>query len=250
MSLIKPKLGDLLMKQYKFKLRSYHGMFSTLVLLQIIGIAFSLLGGNGYGSGIDNIFINISYYSADTVIGFTLLWIFINGILLTTRAYREEDFTFVTNRLSSHLANGLFIVSAGVIGGITSIFSGFVVKVIIRYTFKESYILAPETTLSFDVFLSGLLATILFMILFGMLGYLIGMLVQMHSGMVFILPVLIMGSFLFAGSIGQNDLLLRIVDFYATERSILQLVGKVFVTASLLFGFTIIFSNRLEVRAS
>lgn len=250
MSLIRPSLGDVVGKQYQFKMRSYHGMFSTLVLLQVVGILFSFLSGDQYSGGMNDIWINMRYYSGDTIIGFTFLWIFINGILITTRAYREEDFTFVTNRLSSHLANGLFIVTAGVIGGGTSVFSGFVVKAIIRYTAKEGTILAPEATLSLNVFLSGLFATILFMILCGVAGYLIGMIIQMHSGMVLVLPVLVMGFLWFAGSIGQSDILFRITEFYGAETSVLKLFVKIIVTVGLMFGFTMILSNRLEVRSS
>jgi len=250
MSLIRPDLGDLVGKQYKFKMRSYHGVFSTLVLLQVVGILLSFVGNDQYSEGMNDIWINLRYYSGDTIIGFTFLWIFINGILITTRAYREEDFTFVTNRLSSHLANGLFIVTAGVIGGSTSVFSGFVVKVLIRYIPKEGTIFAPEATLSLSVFLAGLFATILFMILCGMAGYLIGMIIQMHSGMVLVLPVLVMGFFLFAGSIGQEDILFRITEFYGAETSVPKLFVKIIVTVGLMFGFTVVLSNRLEVRAS
>jgi len=76
------------------------------------------------------------------------------------------------------------------------------------------------------------------------------MIIQMHSGMVLVLPVLVMGFFWFAGSIGQSDILFRITEFYNGETSVLQLFVKILVTVSLMFGFTIILSNRLEVRMS
>src|SRR5699024_11567007 len=81
MYMIRPSLGDVVGKQYQFKMRSYHGMFSTLVLLQVVGILFSFLSGDQYSGGMNDIWINLRYYSGDTIIGFTFLWIFINGIL-------------------------------------------------------------------------------------------------------------------------------------------------------------------------
>src|SRR5690625_5772195 len=88
------------------------------------------------------------------------------------------------------------------------------------------------------------------MILCAVAGYLIGMIIQMHSGMVLVLPVLVMGFLWFAGSIGQSDILFRITEFYGAETSVLKLFVKIIVTVGLMFGFTMILSNRLEVRSS
>src|SRR5699024_12488777 len=101
MSLIRPSLGDVVGKQYQFKVRSYHGMFSTLVLLQVVGILFSFLGGDQFSEGINDVLINLLYYSVDTITVLTFLWIFINSILVIPRAYRDVDFIFVLIRFIS-----------------------------------------------------------------------------------------------------------------------------------------------------
>lgn len=52
------------------------------------------------------------------------------GILITTKAVRYDDFTFVSNRLSSNLANILFLLTASAIGGAAAVTAGFLLKII------------------------------------------------------------------------------------------------------------------------
>lgn len=250
MSLTRPSLTNLIKKQYTFKLRSYHGMFSTLIILQCVAILITVFGGGSIiGSGINDTMITLKSYSADTIIGFTYIWIFISSILLTTKAYREEDFTFVTNRLSSHLANVCFLVTASIVGGLTSLLSGFLIKVIMRYIFNVSDLLAPQMDMTLQMFLSGLLATILFMLLFGGLGYILGTMIQMHRMMIFILPVLFFSMLFFSETIGSEQLIIKITKFYFAETSIVLFVCKAIITALLMFIVTLTMSNRLEVRS-
>ena len=48
--------------------------------------------------------VNIYDYNANVVIGFYHLWGLITGIDFNEK-YRDTDFTFVTNRMSSTLSN-------------------------------------------------------------------------------------------------------------------------------------------------
>src|SRR5699024_440427 len=118
------------------KLKANVGLFSSLIILQIFGILFSL-GGIGQRGGS---FYTISYYTADYMIIFTMIWAFMIAIQLMSKDYRDLDFTFVTNRLASHLANVLFLVTASIIGAITSLLSGYLSKVIVYFAFERDYI--------------------------------------------------------------------------------------------------------------
>ena len=54
------------------------------------------------------------------MIGFTMIWAFIVGALITSKAYRYDDFSFVTSRLSAHLANIGYMVIVSSLGGLTA----------------------------------------------------------------------------------------------------------------------------------
>lgn len=133
MSFTQTSLVDVVRKQYAFKLKAYLLAFGTLVGLQLLAIFFSFGGVANMGTGSDDLEMNVTLYSADIVIVFTMLWAFITGILLTTKAYRYDDFAFVTNRVSSHLANALFLVTASIVGGMCAILCRFPLKVYIYY---------------------------------------------------------------------------------------------------------------------
>lgn len=44
MSLTEVSLASVVIKQYKYKLKAYLGVFSSLVVLQILGVIFSFSG--------------------------------------------------------------------------------------------------------------------------------------------------------------------------------------------------------------
>src|SRR5699024_5729575 len=103
-------------------------------------LLFSLGGVGQGGSGSFEISINRHYYTVDYVIAFTMIWAFITSIQMTTREYRQDDFTFVTNRLSGNLSNIAFLFTASVIGGVLAVLSDFLLKGVIRFLFKFSFI--------------------------------------------------------------------------------------------------------------
>ena len=93
------------------------------------------------GVGGANLNIEVKYYSADLVIIFTMLWSFITAITIHTKPYRNHDFTFVTNRMSSSLSNILFLLTASIIGSITAVLAGNLVNVLVSILFKQELFL-------------------------------------------------------------------------------------------------------------
>ena len=89
------------------------------------------------GMGGANLSVDVKYYSADLVIVFTMLWSFVTAITITTKPFRNHDFTFVSNRLSSSLSNILFLLTTSFIGSITALFSGNLVKLLVSVLFKQ-----------------------------------------------------------------------------------------------------------------
>src|SRR4051812_32544192 len=98
MSLIRPSFISVVIKQFMYKMKAYSHGFVSLMIIQLLGLLVSFGGIGASGSSSENFEINLHFYSADIVIAITMLWGFITAILITTKAYRHDDFAFVTNR--------------------------------------------------------------------------------------------------------------------------------------------------------
>jgi hypothetical protein len=217
----------------------------SLVFIQLLAVFFSFNGVGMMGSSSESIEIDIQFYSADMVIIFTILWAFITAILITTTAYRNDDFAFVTNRLSSNLSNMLFLLTASIVGGTTAMLSTSLMK-IIMYLFGGHGYIAANYSLSEVVM--GYSSTILYILLFSGLGYLFGTLVQISKIFVIVIPGIFIGAgILGAGSLGF-EWVKSIYQIIFTESSILLFVLKVLVVVALLFSGSITLSNKMEVR--
>jgi hypothetical protein len=247
MSLTRTSLLEVTKRQYVFKLKSYIQVFMTLVVLQLLGMLFSFNGVGMMGSSNGSVEVEIQYYSADIVVVFTMLWAFITAILITTKAYRNDDFAFVTNRLSSNLSNMLFLLTASILGGILSILSSYLMKVIMYLVGQQLVNATNVTAVSID-FLLGIAATVFYVILASALGYFVGTLVQINRIFVVVIPVLFFGS-LFVGEVsGKREIMTAVFEFIFTEPSLLVFIVKILVMAGLLFGSAFVLSNRMEVK--
>ncbi|MFD1708881.1 hypothetical protein ACFSCZ_19640 [Siminovitchia sediminis] len=249
MSFIDMSLSDIVKRQYEFKLRAFLGVFTSMVGIQLISILFSLSGVYSVGTGTSTgVSITVSYFSADMIIIFTIIWIFITSVLITTKAFRYDDFTFVANRLSSNMANILFLLTASLIGGASAVLSGFLLKVItfffgdIVYGTGNSLMEAPAE------FFMGMTAVILYMILFASLGYLAGIIVQLHSVFIFLLPAVAIGLGIFFGIRNEGEMGKRLFDFIFSEPSLVTFVIKILVLSAISFTAAVFLSNRMEVR--
>ncbi|MFP7300290.1 hypothetical protein [Neobacillus niacini] len=245
MSLSKTRLLDVVKKQYFYKFKAYKQVFVSLIFIQLLAVFFSFNGVGMMGSSSENVEIDIQFYSADMVIIFTIIWAFITAILLTTTAYKNDDFTFVSNRLSSNLSNLLYLLTASIIGGVSAMLSTSFMKIIMYLYGGQGYISASP---SLSEVIIGYSSTILYIFLFSGLGYFFGTLVQISKVFAIVIP----GVFIGAGILGVGSLgyewVKSIYQFIFTESSILVFVLKALILAALLFSGSIALSNRMEVR--
>ncbi|MCQ6276562.1 hypothetical protein JMM81_16735 [Bacillus sp. V3B] len=186
MSLTTANLAETVKKQYRFKLKSNIDSFSALIGIQLLGILLSLGGVASTGRSGMNMSIDVKYYSADLVIIFTMLWSFVTAITITTKPYRNHDFSFVTNRLSSSLSNILFLLTTSIMGSITAILAGNLVRVLVFILFKQE--LYHSHNWSQELIL-GIGITILYVFFVSSIGYLIGALAQVSKGFIILIPV-------------------------------------------------------------
>ncbi|QWC23755.1 hypothetical protein KJK41_05240 [Bacillus haikouensis] len=246
MYLAEVKAWDIIKKQYRYKLKSYFGVFTSLVVIQLLAILFSFNGTGMSGGSSASLDYEVHYLTSDVLQVFMMIWAFITSVLITTKAYRFEDAVFVTNRWISHLSSILFLFTASVFAGITVYLAGHLFKVI-RFMVKEhSSIIVESVTLS--GLLTGVPASILYIFLFASAGYFVGMLVQFNKIFTVVLPVIFVGALILDGIGGDPTLLVNAGTFFGSETSFGIFLVKILGVSVLLLLGGMGVSSRLGVR--
>jgi hypothetical protein len=245
MSLTSANMNVVVKRQYLFKLKANIDAFSSLVGIQATALLFSLGGMSMFGSSSSYFTLTVSNYSADVVIAFTMIWAFVTAITITTRPYRNFDFTFVTNRLSSSLSNVLFLLTASLLGGVTAILSGFLVRVL-GYFFLGHTLYSSE--MAVGELILGILAASLYIFMASSIGYLFGTLAQVSKAFIIVLPVLVIGLLFLDISLNPKPIEQVIYQFYFLESSFVLFLLKTLIITATLFGFSSILLNRMGVR--
>ncbi|KMJ59408.1 hypothetical protein AB685_00520 [Bacillus sp. LL01] len=248
-SLNKVTLEQVVKKQFLYKLSAYSGVYISLIILQMIAVLFSMNGVGMSGGGSNQVSYNLHYYSANLVFVFTMLWVFIVSIIITSKSYRDEDFSFISNRLSSDLSNILFVVVASVLGTVTAFLSTYTIKVIVFYLPKfDTFYYSPVSINMGSFLFMGILTAFFYIFMCGAAGYFVGTLVRVSSLFKVLVPVIIIGYLFFGGFISEVSGLLTIVEFFYIESSFMTFVTKVILTTTVLFGSAIAIFSRMEVR--
>ena len=245
MSFVKVNRAEIVKKQYKFKLQSNMDAFSSLIGIQLLAVLFSLGGVSSMGGGDMNLNINVKYYSSDLLIVFTMLWSFVTAITITTKPYRNHDFSFVTNRVSSSLSNILFLLTSSILGSMTALLGGNLVQVLVAIFNKQQPF---RTNIMSQEFLFGIGITFLYVFLISSLGYLIGTLVQISKGFIILIPVLVIGSLFLEASLQKEPFIVQIFQFYFMETAITLFIIKALISTAVFFTLAMILLNRMEVR--
>ncbi|NMH74637.1 hypothetical protein HF078_16255 [Bacillus sp. RO2] len=249
MSLNKVTLEQVVRNQFIYKIGAYSGVFISLIVLQLIAIVFSLNGVGNSSWGSELISYNLHYYSGNIVFVFTMLWVFIVSIIITSKTYRDEDFSFVSNRMSSDLSNILFIVLVSLIGTFTALLSTFLLKVILLFLPRFDLFYYSPISMSMDSFLFfGLVTAFCYIFLCGAAGYFIGTLVRLSSLFKILVPVVIVGYLFIGDMFSEVSGLATVVEFFYFESSLVTFVLKAFFTVVLLFTSAVAIFNRMEVR--
>lgn len=143
MYLSEPNLLDIVKKQFRFKLNAHAAYFSTFVFLQIGALLLAFTGGT-YSVSYDSFSsVTIINLSNNLNVVLALAWAFFLGIILTTAARRNDSFSFVSTRLSNHLANFLVILTASLFAGTIAALTGPVLKLFGSLRFEEMVVSTP-----------------------------------------------------------------------------------------------------------
>jgi len=229
-------------KQLHYKIRAHHSMFGTMVIMQIIAFIFSF-GSENWGVGTDNVTVHMNITSGNIIIVFTFIWAFIMAVMLTNKPMKSMMLTFVSTKQINHVSNFLFIIFLSVIGGVTAYLLGFLTKSItFLLNHPENMIFVERVTIN-EVIL-GMVATILYMFLISVIGYLIGEIVYLHKIFIVVLPVVIIGLFI----IMHESAIAPIFTFFTGETNFIIFAGKILLVAPILFLIAFFLDRNVEVR--
>lgn len=240
MFLSNSKLGEVVKSQVKFKLNAYMGTIVTLIFVQLLGLLFSMDGTGTRGVNIDMSTVYVSVVSYDIIFIFVALWAFVIGNSITTRA--NDDFSFVTTRLSSNLANIIFLCLMSVFAGVTIVLSNYLLRIILLLFGESDYMKSPSILDDSINSILSMAVMIVLILIVSAVGYLRGILVQHNKIFSILLPFLIF--VLLVTKFGQS----AIQYIFIENTSMFFLVVKLICLSSVVFILAILGSNRLGVR--
>lgn len=255
MYLTEPRLFDVVKKQLHYKFNGYTGVFTSLLIMQVIGILLGIGNESGYSSLGESFAITWKTSSNDNVVVFSLLWAFITGILVTTTAYRNDAFTFVSNRFSHHLSSFLFLLIASAFAGFTAALAGSLIKFITLFKNEEVFIETSGLLNSPMDFFLRIGTSIAYILLYAGLGYTVGSFVQRSKLVVplifvglFALPFVVFFTLGIEGDQTNGSFLERLISFYGAERHFSLFLVKVVGTMIVFFILSALALNKKEVR--
>jgi len=249
MSLTSPSLLNVTKAQYTFKLKAYIGLFTSLIALHFVAAALSLGASTFIGTSLGRIHFSARVFSNELLVWSAVLWVFFVSMLLTTKTYRDLDAAFVSNRLSSNLANGALMLTWCVVGGLLAAFGGAMLRLAAFFTLDEAAIASQNFFMTPLELFVGAAVTALYMLLFSAVGYLCGTLVQVSKVFVIANPLLLALALFIVGRDGDlNRRVLAVASIVTQESSLALLALKMFGIAGAFLGIAFLLSNNAEVR--
>lgn len=247
MYLNETKLGDIVKRQFRFKLNAHAAAFTTFVLLQIgaLFLAFSGSKHIWYDSVANVTLFNLSN---DLNVGLSLIWAFVLGIMLTTSVRRNESFSFVTTRLSNQLANFLFMLTASLFTGLITALTGPVLKLIGILRYGDMVIYTPGIIEAPTDFFMRIITAVAYILLLFLIGYTISSLVQLNKLFIGFFIALYIASSIVTSSWDGTQYAITIINFFSNEHFLPFFLLKICGTVLGLFAVSALVTNRLEVR--
>ena len=242
MSLMKSNLIHIVKKQYLYKLQGCSKFFLVMIIMQIVGMIFSICN-IGSMSCTSNETLKLSLYGNTTIqiLIFTIACGMGSAINLNLNEAKSVDFTFVSNRISSNLSSIAILVTYAAFGAVTFPLSACFIRIAKYLLIGGSNIIERDFYISPGELICSGGATFLYILLFSSAVYFAVVLVERSKAFIIALLALIV-------LLPRTELFNDIIIFYGSEHSFFMFMVKVLVTSILLFMASIIISNNVEVR--
>ena len=235
-------LVSISIKLYFYKLKAYSNLFNWLILVQIVALLFSLGGVSSTGGSNNEVSVSVTHYSSNLVIVFSFFWIWFIAIQLTTKQYKNLETTMVTNRITENLSSIGYLLTACAFGGITSSLGGLLLRVIMYFTSNRSQLIFDGFYLAYSDLFLGMVVGILYMVLISAISYLLGVIARINMVIGAIIIALIIGLLRIYTNLAQMAF-----EFITYEVSLPLFALKVVTISIVLFGVSMLLSNRREV---
>ncbi|CDX00335.1 Hypothetical protein DPCES_0448 [Desulfitobacterium hafniense] len=240
-------LSQVILKQYGYKLKGHSGLIYSLIIVQLLAILLSLGSSSGMSSNSDLISIAVRTYTGDILLICSLLWLMVVASLLGSQPYRSMEFSVVNNRLVSHASNILLLLTYAAYAGVTSTLAVIIHRLMLSATLKEGEFLLGGLQIIPQDLLLGIFVATLYFILVAATVYLIQSF-SLHSKGLGIILWICFFAFGF-GTVRIFDFNLgKVLEFYAAETSLGVFVLKVFCTAVLFFGSSMLITKGMEAK--
>ncbi|WP_028305419.1 hypothetical protein [Desulfitobacterium sp. PCE1] len=247
---IKPAPGALsqvILKQYGYKLKGHSGLIYPLIIVQLFSSLLAIGSSGTMSSGNDFISVALKTYTGDALLFLSFVWMIVVTSLLGSQPYRSIELSVVNSQAVSHASNILLILTYAVYAGVTSTLAAIIHRLMIAATLKENEFLFGGLHILPQDILLGIVAATLYLILLGAVVYLIQTFSLCSKGLGIILWI---GFFVFGfGNVRIFDINLgKVLEFYTAEASLGIFSLKVFCTALLLFGSSVLITKKMEVK--
>ena len=173
-------------KQVRWKLSSYSSVFMTIIAVQIMASLFTLNGTSYMSSGNDELRVEVSSYSLDSILMFSMVTVFIVSTMLASKHMVEENFSIVTTRLTASLSTIVAQLIICVITTCTALSSFYIFAFIMRLRKSEEPFLLQTA-----VEVKTLLLFFSLLVVLSAAGFFVGSFLQTNRWIIAIIGVVV-----------------------------------------------------------
>ncbi|MGM9945612.1 MAG: hypothetical protein ACI33M_11745 [Lysinibacillus sp.] len=173
-------------KQVRWKLSSYSSIFMTIIAVQIIASLLFLNGTGQMSSGNAELRVEISSYSLDSMLMFSMITVFIISAMLASKHIMEENFSIVTTRLTASLSTIIAQLIICVVTTCTALSSFYISTLVMRLNNSENTFLVQTAVEMKTLFLFFSLLVVL-----SAAGFFVGSFLQMNRWIMAIIGVVV-----------------------------------------------------------
>lgn len=249
-TVVKPDTWNLVWKQTKLKWHMFQGSFLFVILAQLFGIITSVSDRQSMSASFNEssnfIELIMTTYNGQSIIILSLVATFGLSFALGLKQTKEVMASFVTSHKVHFYSSFIFIVLMSIGVAISAYLLSFVTKAFI-FQFFVTEQTAIVTTASMGEIVKGMVATILYALLFNVLAYFLAELFSSFK-VVFGIVVLAFVAYAFTGFPLLYVAIVNIDQFIYREPSLILFACKIIGIVIVLAALTITMTRKREVR--
>ncbi len=238
--------------QTKDKLYHNINAFLFLMILHLIGYLISSSSGMGYLTGGDYFDMSYRNFSVAPLYVMTIFWMILQGFSFGEEKSRQ--YYMVSNNFTAYFSDIAVLEIYALTAGLLTLFSGFLIQVFGSLFVGNFMLHSLYASIGISNYLTLWFTGTLYFLIFGTVGYLVGILRSRYRsrfflGLLLTAVVWILGSILVSYSIqGPVSLdISTVFRFYLNESRFFIWLAKVLLTIAALYGLSYLAVKNMEV---